>query len=569
MSPRSSIRPSIFQHDVWKPEHESRHEASESDIQLHYKRAKLLCRTSGLTIDDVLHLTPKFWDFHFDMVSARDMTAFIISTIHLNLCIGTIAGFAASRPDLATTLDDLLNFRTCGEFMLTETGHGLDARNLETTATLEDNGFFILNTPTFAAAKAMPPATPLAGISRIAVVFARLFVKGEDRGVKPFLTPINSTEGMCPGIVTRFLPIRPGTKPLDHSVTTFNNVRLHPSALLGSTSKAKNEREDFLTQIWRVSVGTLSLSIMGVSAIKIAGCIAAAYSQRRQIGTGRDGQTMPIIRFSTQNRPILKALAYGEVLHAYALWTVQEFMNPKHNPDVRRGLAAAFKTLVVQSSHLITELAERCGWQGLFAYNQIIELASTFQGNSIAEGDTLVICIRLASELLMGKYSLPEPNDGNSPLAKHEIGLFQEAAAKLSSMPGGHRGDSFNNNILPRCRRMIEATGQRLAYEAALRSPCVAPEVLDLFVRSCIREDASWYIEHGLGNHNQIWDDEDEAFTKLNPMLPELVARTDARDYITAPIVTEEKLEQFIGGLTTFGNEKDDILGQLKHKSRL
>lgn len=71
-------------------------------------------------------------------------------------------------------------------------------------------------------------------------------------------------------------------------------------------------------------------------------------------------------------------------------------MNPDTTAGVRRGLTSAFKALVVRSSRLPVELAERCGWQGLYAYDQISELASTFQGNSVAEGDTLVISIRIS-----------------------------------------------------------------------------------------------------------------------------------------------------------------------------
>ncbi|OHE90470.1 hypothetical protein CORC01_14236 [Colletotrichum orchidophilum] len=57
---------------------------------------------------------------------------------------------------------------------------------------------------------------------------------------------------------------------------------------------------------------------MGVSALKVAGCITAMYSQHRQVRVGNHGQAVPIMSFSTQQRPILKALAFGDVLHAYA-----------------------------------------------------------------------------------------------------------------------------------------------------------------------------------------------------------------------------------------------------------
>ncbi|KXH59544.1 hypothetical protein CNYM01_14322, partial [Colletotrichum nymphaeae SA-01] len=186
---------SLLVDEVWDARRDSRHEPSITNIPLHYERAKALCLSRGLTVDDIAELTPRFWDFHFDPISSRDMTAFVIATIHLNLCVGTIARFSRERPDLMATLEELLAFKACGEFMLTEVGHGLDARNLETTATMEADGSFTLNTPNAGAAKAMPPSSPLAGMARVAVVFARLIVGGNDRGVKPFVVRINHARG--------------------------------------------------------------------------------------------------------------------------------------------------------------------------------------------------------------------------------------------------------------------------------------------------------------------------------------------------------------------------------------
>ncbi|KAJ5006994.1 hypothetical protein K4K57_010929 [Colletotrichum sp. SAR 10_99] len=327
------------------------------------------------------------------VISCRDMTSFIIATIHLNLCVGTIARYAERRQDLQQLLDDLLSFNTCGEFMLTEVGHGLDARNLETVATQLTDGTYDLHSPTSAAAKAMPPTTPLPEVHRMAVVFARLIIQGEDRGVKPFIVDLSDKGDMRNGVTSLALPTRPGTKPLDHSITSFYHVHLPATALLRMASKPADPRDDFLAQIWRVSVGTLSLSIMGVSALRVGAYIAATYSQRRTI-TGSKGETIPIIRFGTQRRPILKALAYGEILHAFARWAAEEFTNGQHGDEVRMAIATAFKVLVVRSCESLHELMERCGWQGLYAYNQVSELAATFQGNVVAEGDAMVISIR-------------------------------------------------------------------------------------------------------------------------------------------------------------------------------
>lgn len=107
--------------------------------------------------------------------------------------------------------------------MLTEVGHGLNARNLETTATALSDGTFELHTPSERAAKSddiirfnasilniyfiryMPPTAP-AGMACVAVVFARLIdVSGSDRGIKPFVVHLHDGEAMSPGVTCRYV----------------------------------------------------------------------------------------------------------------------------------------------------------------------------------------------------------------------------------------------------------------------------------------------------------------------------------------------------------------------------
>ncbi|EXL90109.1 hypothetical protein FOIG_16622 [Fusarium odoratissimum NRRL 54006] len=90
------------------------------------------------------------------------------------------------------------------------------------------------------------------------------------------------------------------------------------NAMLGSPAKPESERAEFLCHIRRVAVRTLSLSIMGISAIRVGTHIAALYSERRTI-TAPDGHSaMPIIGFSTQQRPIIEGWVQGKVLTAFA-----------------------------------------------------------------------------------------------------------------------------------------------------------------------------------------------------------------------------------------------------------
>jgi acyl-CoA oxidase len=107
---------------------------------------------------------------HADPIIWLDGAAGTLLTIQYNLCLGTILDFGSGRKDLKLLINDLLAFRTkcvvykevakqdahsdcSGQYCLTEIGHGLDAVNLETTATALPSGGFELHTPSPSAAK--------------------------------------------------------------------------------------------------------------------------------------------------------------------------------------------------------------------------------------------------------------------------------------------------------------------------------------------------------------------------------------------------------------------------------
>ncbi|KAJ5924135.1 acyl-CoA oxidase [Penicillium verhagenii] len=142
------------------------------ELECSYRRAREIERFHNLSLKDVFHLTPKFWDAHQDMIILRDTTAQILVTIQLNLVAGTLAPFVLKRPDLEPLMKSILNFDISTPFMLNEVGHGCDARNLETTSTWQSDGSFILHTPSSAAMKFMPPSMPIGDTRRIAIVFA-------------------------------------------------------------------------------------------------------------------------------------------------------------------------------------------------------------------------------------------------------------------------------------------------------------------------------------------------------------------------------------------------------------
>ncbi|KAJ7634349.1 acyl-CoA dehydrogenase/oxidase [Roridomyces roridus] len=283
-------------------------------VALSYDRAKAIGALHSLTADDILTVSPKYWEHLRDPIHVMDGAAATLLTIHLNLCIGTIAMFPEGKEDL---LERLLAFELSGQYCLTEVGHGLDAYHLETTATLLPTGELEINTPNEAADKYMPPTTP-AGLPGIAVVFARLLVDGQDRGIKPvLLVPLHNGHKMHPGITSKLLSPRGGSGPVDHALTYFRHVRVPGSSLLGSLEKGADLKGAFTHNIFRVVVGTLGMGIVALSGMRMASYIATKYSMRRIVVDSFTGKPKPIMAFSTQKIPVLTAISQTLVMDAF------------------------------------------------------------------------------------------------------------------------------------------------------------------------------------------------------------------------------------------------------------
>ncbi|CAG7994734.1 unnamed protein product [Penicillium salamii] len=398
----------------------------------------------------------------------------------------------------------------------------------------------------------MPPTSPIDGHPRVGLVIARLMVRGEDRGVRPFVVRINDGRVMSAGITCRVLPRRTGSKMVDHSITMFNHVYLPRSSLLGSIEPPSNDRQNFLTVISRISVGTLAISMAMIPILKRCAFVAGKYSLRRHI-RGPTGSQIPIITFRTQQAPILHVLASIAVFGAWATDCTQKFCDTKLETPVRHGLATSFKAVLTKATQdTLYTLTERCGAQGLYEHNHIIESQLESRGISISEGDTLTLCIRLASELLQEKYKLPPPDHPGSLLARHEASIFDECRTLLRKMESGHRSPEFNRVILPRCRFLIESAGQRLAYEAAV-SAGVSPTLLAIYEAGSIRQDSAWYLEKGGLSREKQSEIEIQALDAGLPLLDQLLDQMDVEPYCTAPILSEPLMEKFNHGLTTYG----------------
>ncbi|KAJ7458259.1 acyl-CoA dehydrogenase/oxidase [Mycena latifolia] len=501
-----------------------------------YLRAEKIGRLHGLTLNDIKSLSPQFWNMHTDPILPLDGAATTLLTIQYNLVAGALGIF--SDRDILQIADDIIKFKAIGQFCLTELDHGLDVFNLETTATLMDDGHFRLHTPHPGAAKFMPPTLPVLGRPCFAVVFARLMVNGASEGIRLFVVRLNDGFKMCPGISARILPPRGNSAPLNHCLTSFNCVNLPSSALLGELDGSGPTRLHFLSSIWRVVVGTLALTSVAIPCLEIASNIALRYSLRRII-RGNNGAMVPIFSFRTQQVPILTAIAQAFVFRALHQQAVKLFVAEALSPFVRHRVATAFKAVVIRdvmASH--DALAARCGAQGSDCPQDEI------RGIGIAEGDVLVLSIRLATELLLEKYCMPTSANPQSLLWLHEHGLLRKYRSIMASS-GGHRSPKFASHVIPHCQEIVRALGYRMAYDAAVAAD-VPQSLIDIFVCNVLQGDLAWYIQ------NQLISAEDMQYSALELALPHAerwVAEMKVDTYVVAPIVSDGIWEDFCSHL--------------------
>ncbi|KAJ7121250.1 acyl-CoA oxidase [Mycena crocata] len=518
--------------------------------EITHERAKAIAKSFELTVDDILTCSEKFWNSTLDPINTVDGAAAALWTIHVNLACGSLTQYAADSPEMQEWCRKILAFEVTAHYMLTEVGHGLDSQNIETIAELQADGSFEIHTPNPRAAKFMPASIVAGGVPRLAVVMARLTDKGKHRGIRPFVVPLNDGKTMCEGVSCRVLPDRSGTRPIGHAITSFKHVKIPASALVGDINSPLGARIQFLTSIWRLGIGSATMAALCIPALRVSTYIAAQYAKRRTVSDS-NGTVVPILSFRTTQVPILRALSQAAVLEAF-FKEIRPYFSATDNRnlagvlEIRNGLATVFKTI---SCHHFREssvsLTDRLGAQGLFTENQLVALEMEIRGMTIAEGDVTVICIRLASELLIGRYELPQPRYPNSLLALHERAVFAEMRDLLKGMNNKHRSDEFNRLLLPRSVALVVAIGQRMAYEAAADAH-VDPLLVELYQANTVIQDLSWYVESGMLTRKKAMAAEDVALTKAFADLDKFLDATGCEPYIHAPVISQSAWENYV-----------------------
>jgi len=520
-------------------------------ITLAYRRARWMLNRHQISIDDVRDCTDKFWAYQADPLFPHDVAAFTISAAHLNLAVGTLVKYLPERPELKPLVQSLLSLDTVGLYLLTERGHGLDAFNIETTASKTKEGY-TLNTPREQAMKFMPASTAN-GWKKVAVVVAKLLIDGKSKGSRSFLVPITDGKQMYRGVTSYELPPRPGTTPLDFSLTHFDQVHLPNSALLGHEDLSVVTRVEWWSEISRIPIGTFGVALPFLQGLKQTSIIAGRYSLHRRVGVPKGSGTIPIISFATQQIPILEAIAAAHVLDAWRPDQVKLIQNLAVPFELRHAAATIFKTTVVRTVLRFTPLlSERCGAQGTLEPNMMQRFEIDTRGCVIAEGDILALCIRLFSQILQKQYRVDLPDASTSPLAHRAIDLLDRYASLIRDLQTGHRGDEFNELILPHAEETISAIGHALAYDSAIRLG-LDQKLRDLYVSSIMRLDPSWFLtKGGFTSSEDIDRFQARALRQALPDLERYLNEFNMDRYVKSPLVKEDGWGKYYPRLPKF-----------------
>ncbi|MBR9989737.1 MAG: acyl-CoA dehydrogenase family protein [Gemmatimonadetes bacterium] len=333
----------------------------------------------------------------FETIAYHDLSLLVKYGVHFGLFGGSIF-LLGTRRHHERYLHDVATLALPGCFAMTETGHGSNVREIETTARYDvDTGEFVINTPSPDARKDYIGNAALHG--RLAVVFAQLHTDTGDHGVHAFLVPIRSADGtVLPGVGIEDCGLKAGLNGVDNGRITFDTVRIPRDNLLdryGSVSEGgaysspiDGAGRRFFTMLGTLVAGRISIACASLSAAKSGLTIAVRYTdQRRQFGPD-GGVEVPVLDYITMQRRLIPRLATAVALD-FALKSLVRSFAHRSDDDTREieTLAAAAKAWTSDwTVETLQECREACGGQGYLSSNRIgalradTDVFTTFEG---------------------------------------------------------------------------------------------------------------------------------------------------------------------------------------------
>ncbi len=360
-----------------------------------------------------------------EMLAQFDLSLMVKAGVQWGLFGGAVENLGTERH--TKLIPDIINLDLVGCFAMTETGHGSDVQNLETTATYDPAAQeFVIHSPTPSSRKDY--IGNAAKHATMAAVFAQLRTPTPDgdvegHGVHCFLVPLRDAKGRdLPGVTTSDCGHKGGLRGVDNGRIMFDQVRIPRENLLNKygdvaedgtyTSPVENVNRRFFTMLGTLVRGRVSVGGSASAAAEVALTIAGKYAlRRRQFGPSRDSEVL-LMDYRTHQRRLLPLIArsYAYRFAQNQLVARMHRLQTTDAPDEheQRELetrAAGLKA--VQTWHAIRaiqESREACGGAGYLTENRLVLLRRDVDVFATFEGDNHVLLQLLAKDLLT-KYA--------------------------------------------------------------------------------------------------------------------------------------------------------------------
>lgn len=328
-------------------------------------------------------------------------------------------------------LEKLGKLELPGCFAMTETGHGSNVRDLETTATYDHTTrSLVIHSPTQTAGKEY---IGNALHSHMAAVFCQLMVNGENHGIHAVLVPLrDENHQTLAGITVKDNGYKMGLNGVDNGRIWFDNVRVPVENLLnkyGSIdhngqyhSPIQNPSKRFFTMLGALVGGRVSVALGSNTAAKKALDIAIRYAlKRRQFKTLSEERETLLLDYPTHQERLFPLLAKSYAL-TFALETLrQKFIESAVLDDKREveALAAGLKSYASwHATNTIQECREACGGKGYLAENELADLKADTDIFTTFEGDNYVL-LQLLTKSILTDFKQEFSDGGFRAIARH------------------------------------------------------------------------------------------------------------------------------------------------------
>jgi acyl-CoA oxidase len=309
-------------------------------------------------------------------------------------------------------LKDIGSFRLPGCFAMTETNHGSNVKGLETTATYNhEDESIIVHTPNEGAQKEYIGNAAKHG--KMATVFAKLIIDGNDYGINAFIVPLRDSNGkVLEGITIGDCGLKMGLNGVDNGKIRFEKVVIPKENMLDRfasinekgefESPVPSDNRRFFTMLGTLVGGRIGIPRSALAAAKSGLTIAIIYSNKRRQFGPEGGLEVPILNYRIHQRRLIPLLAKAYAIHFALQYLTNRFIN-KDDSEMQEieALAAGMKAYSTWSTRdTLQECREACGGKGYLSENRIDALKNDTEVYTTFEGDNTVLMQLVAKSRL-------------------------------------------------------------------------------------------------------------------------------------------------------------------------